>query len=111
MNGSAEVASELAQRLRKVRALTESSVPGEAAAAAAKLQEILLKHNLEMEDIEDDSSSLDDRYVKESLELGESFGGMINWRRILDKRSSQVAHVRRVQLQGNAGHGDSGPET
>ena len=83
MNGSAEVASELAQRLRKVRALTESSVPGEAAAAAAKLQEILLKHNLEMEDIEDDSSHVDDRYVKEPLELGESFGGMINWRRIL----------------------------
>ena len=53
--GAVDITADLVQRLQKVRALTESSVPGEAAAAAAKLQEILLKYNLEMEDIEDDS--------------------------------------------------------
>lgn len=78
-----EITGDLIQRLQKVRALTESSVPGEAAAAAAKLQEILLKYNLEMEDIEEDSPEADDRYVKEELELGATSGNMINWRRIL----------------------------
>ena len=53
-----EITSDLIQRLQKVRALTESSVPGEAAAAASKLQEILLKYNLDMEDIEEDSPDL-----------------------------------------------------
>ena len=84
MTGSAvDITEDLVQRLQKVRALTESSVPGEAAAAAAKLQEILLKYNLEMEDIEEDSPTSDDRYVKEELELGVTSGNMINWRRIL----------------------------
>ncbi len=78
-----EITSDLIQRLQKVRALTDSSVPGEAAAAAAKLQEILLKYNLDMEDIEEDSPSVGDRYVKEDLELGATSGNMINWRRIL----------------------------
>ncbi len=82
-SSTADITSDLIQRLQKVRALTESSVPGEAAAAAAKLQEILLKYNLEMEDIEDDSPGVDDRYVKEELELGVTSGNMINWRRIL----------------------------
>lgn len=84
MTGSTvDITTDLIQRLQKVRALTESSVPGEAAAAAAKLQEILLKYNLEMDDIEDDSPASDDRYVKEELELGTTSGNMINWRRIL----------------------------
>lgn len=78
-----EITSDLIQRLQKVRALTESSVPGEAAAAASKLQEILLKYNLDMEDIEEDSPDAGDRYVKEDLELGATSGNMINWRRIL----------------------------
>ena len=78
-----EITGDLIQRLQKVRALTESSVPGEAAAAAAKLQEILLKYNLDMEDIEEDSPEVDDRYVREDLELGATSGNMINWRRIL----------------------------
>ncbi len=78
-----EITGDLIQRLQKVRALTESSVPGEAAAAAAKLQEILLKYNLDMEDIEEDSPEVDDRYVKEDLELSATSGNMINWRRIL----------------------------
>ncbi len=82
-DGAVDIASDLIQRLQKIRALTDSSVPGEAAAAAAKLQEILLKHNLEMEDIEEDSSEALDKYVKEDLELGVTSGGMINWRRIL----------------------------
>ena len=82
-SGAVDITADLIQRLQKVRALTESSVPGEAAAAAAKLQEILLKYNLEMEDIKDDSPVLDDRYVKEELELGTTSGNMINWRRIL----------------------------
>jgi hypothetical protein len=77
------ITADLIQRLQKVRALTDSSVPGEAAAAAAKLQEILLKYNLEMEDIEEDSPVPDDKYVKEELELGVTSGNMINWRRIL----------------------------
>lgn len=81
--GAVDITSDLIQRLQKVRALTESSVPGEAAAAATKLQEILLKYNLEMEDIEEDSPASDDRYVKEELELGVTSGNMINWRRIL----------------------------
>lgn len=80
---SVEITSDLIQRFQKVRALTESSVPGEAAAAASKLQEILLKYNLDMEDIEEDSPDLGDRYVKEDLELGAMSGNMINWRRIL----------------------------
>ena len=78
-----EITSDLIQRLQKVRALTESSVPGEAAAAASKLQEILLKYNLDMEDIEEDSPDAGDRYIKEDLELGATSGNMINWRRIL----------------------------
>ncbi len=78
-----EITGDLIQRLQKVRALTESSAPGEAAAAAAKLQEILLKYNLDMEDIEEDSPEVDDRYVREDLELGATSGNMINWRRIL----------------------------
>lgn len=82
-SGAVGITADLIQRLQKVRALTESSVPGEAAAAAAKLQEILLKYNLEMEDIKDDSPVSDDRYVKEELELGATSGNMINWRRIL----------------------------
>ena len=82
-SSAVDITSDLIQRLQKVRALTESSVPGEAAAAAAKLQEILLKYNLEMEDIEDNSPVLDDRYVREELELGATSGNMINWRRIL----------------------------
>ena len=81
--GAVDIAADLVQRLQKVRALTESSVPGEAAAAAAKLQEILLKYNLEMEDIEEDSPAPDDRYVKEELELSATSGNMINWRRML----------------------------
>ena len=81
--GAVDITSDLIQRLQKIRALTESSVPGEAAAAAAKLQEILLKYNLDMEDIEEDSSNALDKYVREDLELGVSSGGMINWRRIL----------------------------
>ena len=78
-----EITSDLIQRLQKVRALTESSVPGEAAAAAAKLQEILLKYNLDMEDLEEESPDVGDKYVKEDLELGATSGNMINWRRIL----------------------------
>lgn len=78
-----DITGELIQRLQKVRALTESSVPGEAAAAAAKLQEILLKYNLEMEDIEEDSPVPRDKYVREELELDVASGNMINWRRIL----------------------------
>ena len=81
--GAVDITADLVQRLQKVRALTESSVPGEAAAAAAKLQEILLKYNLEMEDIEEESPEADDRYVKEELELAATSGNMINWRRIL----------------------------
>ena len=81
--GAVDITADLVQRLQKVRALTESSVPGEAAAAAAKLQEILLKYNLEMEDIEEESPAPDDRYVKEELDLGATSGNMINWRRIL----------------------------
>ncbi len=84
MNGGAvDITNDLIQRLKKVRALTQSSVPGEAAAATAKLQEILLKYNLEMVDIEDDSSEVDDRYVREELEIVATSGNMINWRRIL----------------------------
>ena len=82
-DATVDITSDLIQRLQKIRALTESSVPGEAAAAAAKLQEILLKYNLEMEDIEEERSEALDKYVKEDLELGVSSGGMINWRRIL----------------------------
>ena len=82
-SGAVDITADLIQRLQKVRALTDSSVPGEAAAAAAKLQEILLKYNLEMEDIEEDSPVPDDKYVKEELELGVTSGNMINWRRIL----------------------------
>ena len=82
-NSTVDITGDLIQRLQKVRALTESSVPGEAAAAAAKLQEILLKYNLEMEDIEEDSPVPHDKYVKEELELGVTSGNMINWRRIL----------------------------
>ena len=82
-SGAVDITADLIQRLQKVRALTDSSVPGEAAAAAAKLQEILLKYNLEMEDIEEDSPVSDDKYVKEELELGVTSGNMINWRRIL----------------------------
>ena len=82
-NCAVDITTDLIQRLQKVRALTDSSVPGEAAAAAAKLQEILLKYNLEMEDIEEDSPVSDDKYVKEELELGVTSGNMINWRRIL----------------------------
>ena len=82
-SGAVDITADLIQRLQKVRALTDSSVPGEAAAAAAKLQEILLKYNLEMEDIEDDLPVPDDKYVREELELGVTSGNMINWRRIL----------------------------
>lgn len=82
-SGAVDITADLIQRLQKVRALTDSSVPGEAAAAAAKLQEILLKYNLEMEDIEEDSPVPDDKYVREELELGVTSGNMINWRRIL----------------------------
>ena len=78
-----EITTDLIQRLQKVRALTESSVPGEAAAAASKLQEILLKYNLDMEDIEENSPDAGDKYVREDLELGATSGNMINWRRIL----------------------------
>ena len=81
--GAVDITTDLIQRLQKVKALTESSVPGEAAAAAAKLQEILLKYNLEMDDIEEDSQSRADRYVREDLELGATSSNMINWRRIL----------------------------
>ncbi len=82
-SSAVDITGDLIQRLQKVRALTESSVPGEAAAAAAKLQEILLKYNLEMEDIDEDSPVSQDKYVKEEVELGVISGNMINWRRIL----------------------------
>ena len=82
-SNTVDITGELIQRLQKVRALTESSVPGEAAAAAAKLQEILLKYNLEMEDVEENSPVPHDKYVRDELELGVTSGNMINWRRIL----------------------------
>src|SRR2546423_3993388 len=44
--------TKLLDRLRKILALTESPVEGEAQAAAMKLQELLTEHNLSIADLE-----------------------------------------------------------
>lgn len=65
--------SELIARLQKIAALTTSSNAGEAAAATAKLSELLLKYNLSLRDIATEPTSTPaDAYENYQFELDQS---------------------------------------
>jgi|SRR5262245_7397393 len=56
---------------------------GEAAAAAAALERLLLEYNLEMADVEGVNLKPGEDYIRFKFELGVPFGALSNWRRLL----------------------------
>lgn len=65
------VDTKLVERLRKVQALTTSSNPGEAAAATAKLQELLFKYNIDIKDVDVDRPDSErlEGYTRERVDI------------------------------------------
>lgn len=68
--------AKLLDRLRKILALTESPVEGEAQAAAGKLRELLIEHNLTVADLEMRGSAAP-RIHEEGHDLGKA---AFNWK-------------------------------
>lgn len=86
--------SEILTRLRKVQALTDSPNIHEAAAAAAKLQELLFRYNLSLSEIVSDGADPANSYTKEWLEVGFAMGDTGDWRLRLIGRLARVNFCR-----------------
>jgi hypothetical protein len=82
---SQDEAESLIKRIKKLMALSKSSNENEAAAAAAKAQELLIKYNVEMSEVDKVSLEREDTQLrKEFVELfGENAKNVIYWKRDL----------------------------
>lgn len=70
-------------RVRKLLALSESPNVNEAASAAAKAQELILKYNLDLAQIDTGEDDPRKDYMHETIGLGVKRGQVTNWRRDL----------------------------
>lgn len=78
-NLSQEEAESIVSKIKKLMALSKSSNENEAASAAAKAQELLLKYNIELSEIQD--TTVETKLTKEFLEL---FGrNEVTWKKHL----------------------------
>lgn len=85
------VEDSILERIRKVQGYLASDNPAEAAVAAAKLSELLIRHNLSMSDIPTEDRTRDDPWINSATDLDGS-------KKLTDWRITLGAAIARANL-------------